>query len=57
MEVLYPPGGASLPHSHAKSVFIYAYVVSGSIVSKIGDEPERIYKAGEGFYEALDHVT
>lgn len=51
VEVLYPPGGASAPHRHAESAFIYAYIVSGSIVSKIDDEPERTYKAGEGFYE------
>lgn len=51
VEVLYPPGGASLPHSHAKSSFIYAYVVSGSIASKVNDEPERVYKAGESFFE------
>jgi len=24
----YPPGGASPPHTHAKSAFIYAYVIS-----------------------------
>lgn len=51
VEVLYPPGGASLPHSHAKSSFIYAYVVSGSVASKVNDEPERVYKAGESFFE------
>ncbi|AMB87977.1 cupin [Pseudomonas agarici] len=52
VEVLYPPGGASQPHTHAKSAFIYAYVVSGSIASKVNDEPEHVYKAGESFYEA-----
>jgi quercetin dioxygenase-like cupin family protein len=51
VEVLYPPGAASLPHTHAKSSFIYAYVVSGSIASKVNDEPERVYKAGESFFE------
>ncbi len=51
VEVLYPPGGASQPHTHAKSAFIYAYVVSGSIASKVNDEPEHVYKAGESFYE------
>ncbi|WP_354687817.1 cupin domain-containing protein [Cupriavidus necator] len=51
LEVRYPPGGASAPHYHARSAFIYAYVVSGSIASKVGDGPERIYKAGESFYE------
>ena len=51
VEVLYPPGGASHPHTHAKSSFIYAYVVSGSVASKVNDEPERVYKAGESFFE------
>jgi len=51
VEVDYAPGGASKPHVHAKSAFIYAYVVSGSIASKVNDGPERVYKAGESFYE------
>jgi len=51
LEVLYPPGGASLAHVHSKSAFIYAYVVSGSIASKVNDGPERIYKAGQSFHE------
>ncbi|MCO4864639.1 cupin domain-containing protein [Cupriavidus sp. WGlv3] len=51
VEVVYPPGGASPPHTHARSSFIYAYVVSGSIASKVNDEPERVYKAGESFFE------
>ncbi|NOV24249.1 cupin domain-containing protein [Cupriavidus necator] len=51
VEVVYPPGGASLPHTHARSAFIYAYVVSGSIASKVNDEPERVYQAGEAFFE------
>jgi quercetin dioxygenase-like cupin family protein len=47
----YPPGGASVPHTHAKSSFIYAYVISGSIESKVNDGPTRIYKAGESWSE------
>jgi quercetin dioxygenase-like cupin family protein len=47
----YPPGGASAPHTHAKSSFIYAYVVSGSIESKVNDGPKRVYKAGESWSE------
>jgi quercetin dioxygenase-like cupin family protein len=47
----YPPGGASVPHTHAKSSFIYAYVISGSIESKVNDGPTRIYTAGEGWSE------
>jgi quercetin dioxygenase-like cupin family protein len=47
----YPPGGASVPHTHAKSSFIYAYVISGSIESKVNDGPTRIYTAGESWSE------
>src|SRR3984893_12831159 len=47
----YPPGGASVPHTHAKSSFIYAYVISGSIESKVNDGPTRIYRAGERWSE------
>ena len=47
----YPPGGASVPHTHAKSSFIYAYVISGSIESKVNDGATRVYKAGESWLE------
>jgi quercetin dioxygenase-like cupin family protein len=47
----YPPGGASPPHTHAKSGFIYAYVISGSIESKVNDGASRVYKAGESWSE------
>jgi quercetin dioxygenase-like cupin family protein len=49
--VTYPPGAKSLPHHHAPSAFIYAHVLSGTIRSKVDDQPARIYKVGEGFYE------
>ena len=51
VEVDYAPGAASPPHSHAKSAFIYAYVVSGAIESQVDDGPKRIYHAGESFFE------
>ena len=47
----YPPGGASLPHKHAGSAFIFAYVLSGQIESQVNDGPTQIYRAGESFYE------
>jgi quercetin dioxygenase-like cupin family protein len=47
----YPPGAASAPHVHAKSSFIYAYVISGSVESKVNDGAVRIYKAGESWSE------
>ncbi|WP_449470124.1 cupin domain-containing protein [Sphingobium chungangianum] len=51
VEVDYAPGAASPSHTHAPSAFIYAYVLSGEIVSKVNDEEVRTYKAGEGWYE------
>lgn len=47
----YAPGGASPSHTHAKSAFIFAYVLSGEIESKVNDAPARIYRAGESWYE------
>lgn len=52
VEVDYPPGGGSSPHRHPASSFIYAYVVSGAIVSAVDDERPRVYRAGESFFEA-----
>ena len=47
----YAPGGASPSHRHAKSAFIYGYVVSGAIESQVNDGPKKVYHAGESFYE------
>lgn len=47
----YPPGAASAPHVHAKSAFIFAYVVSGAIESQVNEGPKRVYHAGESFHE------
>lgn len=49
--VNYPPGAKSSAHRHAASAFIYAYVLSGAVRSQVGDEPAKIYHAGEGFHE------
>ena len=54
VEVDYPPGVASPPHRHAKSAFIYAYVISGEIESKVNNGETRIYKAGESWSEPPD---
>ena len=51
VEVDYAPGAASVPHTHAKSAFIYAYVISGMIESKVNDGETRIYRAGESWSE------
>jgi len=50
-EVNYAPGQASPPHTHAKSAFIFAYVISGAIESKVNDGETRIYRAGESWSE------
>jgi quercetin dioxygenase-like cupin family protein len=49
--VTYPPGGKSPAHHHAASSFIYAYVLSGVVRSQVGNEPPKVYKPGESFYE------
>lgn len=49
--VTYPPGAKSPAHHHARSAFIYAYVLSGAIRSQVNDEPAKVYHVGEGFYE------
>lgn len=50
-EVDYAPGQATPPHTHAKSAFIFAYVVSGAIELKVNDGGTRIYHAGESWIE------
>ena len=49
--VTYAPGGKSPSHRHARSAFIYAYVLSGAIRSQVDDAPAKVYQTGEGFYE------
>ena len=47
--VPYPPGRVGPPHHHAG--FVLAYVLEGAVVTKISGQAERVYKAGEMFYE------
>jgi quercetin dioxygenase-like cupin family protein len=41
-EVSYAPGEASPAHTHGPSAFIYAYVISGAIESKVNDGETRV---------------
>ncbi|BBH47363.1 cupin domain-containing protein [Pseudomonas sp. KU43P] len=50
LTVSYAPGEASPAHQHPGAVM--AYVLEGAVVSKLNNEPERTYKAGEYWYEA-----
>ena len=49
--VEYEPGAGSPSHRHPSSAFIYARVFEGAIRSKVNDEPERTYQAGESWAE------
>jgi len=49
IEVTYPPGTGSPPHLHANGVM--AFVVSGTVTSKVGDGPEQIFHAGDAWWE------
>ena len=50
VSVQYGPGDASPPHTHACPVVVY--VLKGAVRSQVKGQPERIYRAGESFYEA-----
>jgi quercetin dioxygenase-like cupin family protein len=47
----YPAGASSTPHRHARSAFIYAYVLSGQIRSQVDGGPARVYRPGESWIE------
>ena len=48
----YPPGASSVPHRHAGTAFIYAYVLSGEIRSGVDNEPVRVYRKGDWWFES-----
>ena len=49
IEVTYPPATGSPPHLHANGVI--AFVVSGTIVSRVGDGAEQTFHAGDAWWE------
>jgi len=49
VEVRYAAGAGSPPHHHANGVM--AYVVAGTIISKVGDGPEQTFHAGDAWWE------
>lgn len=58
VRVQYAPGESGGAHHHTAP--LVAYVVSGALRSRVGDGPERVYHAGESFYEppnAVHHVS
>lgn len=58
VEVTYEAGQAGKPHRHPGPVF--GYVLEGEFEFAINDEPAKVFKAGETFYEpsgCLHRVT
>lgn len=49
--VEYGPGASSRPHRHPASAFIYATVLEGAIRSQVNDGPEKVFRAGESWFE------
>lgn len=49
--VEYGPGGSSPAHMHPRSAFIYATVLEGAIRSQVNDDPAKVYRKGENFFE------
>lgn len=54
VEVTYPPGAGSPPHMHTNGVM--AFVVSGTIASKVGDGPEQTFHAGDAWWEPVGAI-
>ncbi len=49
VEVTYEPGQGGKPHRHPGPVF--GYVLEGEFEWAIDDQPAKVFKAGETFYE------
>ena len=54
VEVSYGPGDSSPPHRHPGITI--AYVLEGSIRSKVGEDPEQTYRAGQMFMETPEQL-
>lgn len=48
--VTFPPAARALPHRHGDA-FVYAYVLEGTISSRLEGEPARVYHQGENWSE------
>lgn len=54
VEVIYPPGIGSEPHSHPCPVI--GYVAEGTIESQVKGQPVETFTAGQTFYEPQNGV-
>ncbi|WP_153542437.1 cupin domain-containing protein [Streptomyces sp. RB17] len=48
--VAFPPNAKALPHRHGQA-FVYAYVLEGTVRSKLDDKPVATYHQGENWVE------
>ncbi|MGW2240203.1 cupin domain-containing protein [Streptomyces sp. NPDC001759] len=48
--VAFPPGASALPHRHGQAL-VYAYVLEGTVRSKLDDKPVTTYHQGENWVE------
>ncbi|MER6976286.1 cupin domain-containing protein [Streptomyces carpinensis] len=46
----FPPNASALPHRHGRA-FVYAYVLEGTVRSKLDDKPATTYHQGENWVE------
>lgn len=46
----FAPGVRAAPHTHGEA-FVYAYVLKGSVRSQLDDEPAKVYRTGEVWFE------
>jgi quercetin dioxygenase-like cupin family protein len=44
------PGVRAAPHTHGDA-FVYAYVLKGSVRSQLDNEPAKVYRTGEVWFE------
>lgn len=54
VEVTFPPGTGVMPHMHANGVM--AFVISGTLASKVGDGPEQAFHAGDAWWEPVGAI-
>jgi quercetin dioxygenase-like cupin family protein len=46
----FPPGARAAPHRHG-AAFVYAYVLEGTVISRLEGESSRTYHQGENWIE------
>ena len=46
----FPPGAKAQPHRHGQA-FVYAYVLKGSVRSRLDNEAARVYRTGDDWFE------